>query len=69
MVGEGGLAMNFFQHCFPPESRQSMERIPTEVLIASAYRQRFEVSVASECVILIYMVYVCILTTGYMCRG
>lgn len=33
VVGEAGLAMDFFQHCFPPGSRQVVERVPTDVLI------------------------------------
>lgn len=53
---EGGLDMNFFQHCFSLGSIHVVERIPTDVLIASSTcQQRFEVSVISECVTLVCM--------------
>lgn len=48
VVGEAGLSMKIFQYPFPLKSKKEMEKVPTDVLNANAYRQQFEVSVGFE---------------------
>lgn len=43
-MGGPGVAMSFFQHCFPPGMKKVVEKVLTEMLIGQMYQQKFEIS-------------------------